>query len=486
MSIQLKDFESKIRKYHLLPEAIVIDCKPVGYPFYVLNLDVTYLANRDLELLEEFVMKSIKNGLNKLGEISGFLGIDTHLIEKVLSGLISKNLIKKEAYFMLTQEGLDALQQQTVLALESDSKTFYLDALNGKLIDSFSPIKFDTKKHQNSSIAKIIKKPRKDHIEDIIDYYEDIEKSLQQRGKKPNIELIQVNKIEKVYVDWHEILLVLYRRNPDDPEIEYEIFSRDSIQTEYRETIERLYAEGKKILDPIFQDMKQDNIVNESFSEIITSINNEDVKNVEQISAKISSLNSTLSDSDSLLETKSNPVKEEKQKLEQQLKQIKTQTRISEVIHTYEIRQYLLKALKEAKNRVMIVSPWIKSNVVNEEFISALEATLKRKVQVHIIYGIKGSNFQNDNSSIYKLENLMNNYSNLTFEKTENSHRKQIVCDDKFAIVTSFNFLSFRADPNLTYRDELGVVLRDKQTIEESFMSGLNLIVSQDQDFSKV
>ncbi|EKD08617.1 phospholipase D-like domain-containing protein [Limnospira platensis] len=225
--------------------------------------------------------------------------------------------------------------------------------------------------------------------------------------------------------------------------------------------------------------MKQDNIVNESFREIVSSINDEDedVQKVEQISAKISSLKSTLSDSDPRLKTKSNSIKEEQQKLEQQLQQLRAKTRISQVIHTYEIRQYLFKALKEAKKRVMIVSPWIKSNVVNEEFISALEDTLKRKVQVYIIYGMKGSSLQNDDSSIRKLEGLRNDYHQyFIFHKTQNSHRKQIVCDDKFAIVTSFNFLSFRADPNLTYRDELGVILRDKQTIEDLFSSGHNLV----------
>jgi hypothetical protein len=399
--------------------------------------------------------------------------MDNYVIEKVLSKLISTDLVTREDGFKLTQNGLDALQQQTVLAPVSDTKTFYLDGLNGKLIDNFYLSKFDVKKYQNSSIEKIIKRPRKDHIEDIIDYYQDIEKFLQ-TPKNPNIELIQVNKIEKIYPEWHEVLLVLYKSNPNDSEIEYEIFSRDSIQKDYRETIEKLYGEGKKILDPIFQDMKQDNTSNQSFTEIVSSIKDEDVKNVEQITARISSLN----DPDSFTDNKNNSIKEEKQKLEQQLEQIKTQTRISEVIHTTEIREYLFKALKEAKNRFMIVSPWIKSNVVNREFLSTLEETLKRRVQIHIIYGYKETpgSMKNDPWSINQLENLAHNYKNLKFQKTTNSHRKQIVCDDKFAIVTSFNFLSFRADPNLTYRDELGVVLRDKETIEDLFNSAISLI----------
>lgn len=472
MVSQIKDFEEKIRKRHSLPEAIVIDCQPIGYPFYVLNLDLTYLENRNLELLEEYIMKCIVHKLTKLEEIAGFLGMDNDIFEKILSKLISDDIVIRDNGFKLTQKGKDALQQQTILSPLSDTRTFYLDGLSGKLIDNFFLNKFDVKKYPNNCISKVIKKPRKDHIGDVIEYYQDIERYLK-NGSNDNVELIQVNKIEKVYPEWHEVLLVLYKSNPNDSEIEYEIFSRNSIQKDYRETIEKLYGEGKKILDPIFQDMKQDNTCNQSFTEIVSSINDEDVKNVEQISAKISSLN----DPDSFTD-KNTSIKEEKQKLKQQLEQIKTQTRISEVIHTCELREYLFKALKQAKNRVMIVSPWIKSNVVNQEFLSVLEETLKRKVKVHIIYGYKETpgSMKNDNWSIKKLEDLMHNYKNLNFKKTTNSHRKQVVCDDKFAIVTSFNFLSFRADPNLTYRDELGVILRDEQTIEDLFESAISLI----------
>ena len=75
---------------------------------------------------------------------------------------------------------------------------------------------------------------------------------MQNFNSSNRIELIQVNNIEKVYTQWHELFLVLYQRNPDDKEIEYEIFSRGNIQVEYRTTIEQLYAGGNKILNPIF------------------------------------------------------------------------------------------------------------------------------------------------------------------------------------------------------------------------------------------
>ncbi|MBK1988525.1 hypothetical protein A0J48_013420, partial [Sphaerospermopsis aphanizomenoides BCCUSP55] len=193
---------------------------------------------------------------------------------------------------------------------------------------------------------------------------------------------------------------------------------------------------------------------------------------VEKLSVKINSFN----DPDFLTDSKNQSIKEERKKLKQQLDQIKTQSKISEIIHTCDHRHYLFHAFKEAKQRVMIVSPWIRSYAVDKQFFETLEATLSRKIEVYIFYGIKGSSQQNDPNSIKKLEVLSTRYKNLRFEKVKNTHRKILVCDHKFGIVTSFNFLSFRADPSLTYRDELGVIIRDSATIEDLFNSGINLI----------
>jgi len=475
MKSEIKDFENKIRKYHSLPEAIVIDCKSIGYPFHVLHIDLTYLANRQLQLVEEFVMKCINYDLNKQNEISAFLGMDENLIERVLSELLSKGLIQRENGLKLTELGCISLEQQTVLAPLSETKIFYIDALSGKLSEKFFLNLFDIKNNSSFALNKIIRKPRKSNIEDIVDYYEYIEKSLQDYNNSKQIELIQVNNIEKVYTQWHELSLVLYQRNSDDLEIEYEIFSRGNIQVEYRTTIEQLYAEGKKILDPIFQEIEENNLINSNDkNEISIHINYEDIKAVEKLNVKINSFD----DPDFLIESKNKPIKEERQKLKQELEQIKTKSKISEIIHTYQHRDYLFKALKDAESRVMIVSPWITGYVVDKNFLKQLEETLKREIQVYIYYGIKGSNQQNNPISIKNLEDLSEQYKNFEFKKVKNTHRKILVCDKKFGIVTSFNFLSFRADPNLTYRDELGVIIRDTSTIEDLFQSGQSLFDS--------
>ncbi|MGF1987935.1 MAG: phospholipase D-like domain-containing protein [Nostoc sp. ZfuVER08] len=471
------NFQNKIRKYHSLPEAVVIDYKTIGYPFYVMILDLTYLSNRNLELQEEFVIKCITNGLVSQYEISNFLGVDDHFVEKVLSGLISKNLVTKEENFRATEIALDALERQTVLDTVSETETFYVDALNGKLYDYFQ-----VKKVGNND-AYLLKaevlKPRKGKVEDIIDYYEEIEKVLGTLSRQNRVELIQVNNIEKVYTQWHEVILVFYKNHPDDTEVGYETFSRDSIQVDYRKTIEQLYAQGQKVLNDILRfdisNNEEKSEIEKSNNEVIKGVFKDDVQAVERLSIKINALNET----DSFTDNQIHSINEQRKTLSKQLKEIKTQSKISEIIHTSEHRNYLFQALKEAKNRIMIISPWIRSNVVDNNFLAELEDTLVRECQVYILYGIKqksGWGQQNDPFAIKQLEDLARKYKNFQFDKVKNTHRKIIVCDDKFGIVTSFNFLSFRADPSLTYRDELGVILRDKETVDSLFQSGLSLL----------
>jgi PLD-like domain len=475
MTDLVAEFENKIRKYHLLSEAVVIDYKTIGYPFYVVMLDLTYLSNRRLELQEEFVIKCITNGLGEKNQISHFLGVDEHFVEKVLSGLISKELIIKQEHLKVTELGLEALEMQFVLDTVSETETFYIEALSGKLHNYFQCKQVE--KNNANCLKGIIRKPKK--VENIVDYYEEIEKYLGMLDSQKQIQLIQVNNIEKVYPQWHEVILVFYKNSPDDNEVGYETFSRGNIDVTYRKTIEKLYSQGEKILgnilkfETITDDEKAD--IQLSNNEVIKGITKNDVETVERLAVKINALN----DTDLFIDSTSQSINEQRKTLKRQLDEIKTQSKISEIIHTPEHRDYLFKALKEAKNRVMIVSPWIRSYVVNNDFLSNLESTLKRKIKVYIFYGMKqksGWGQQNDTAAIKELNNLAYNYNNFDFKEVQNTHRKIIVCDNNFGIVTSFNFLSFRADPNLTYRDELGVILRDKDTVESLFQSGLSLI----------
>jgi len=139
--------------------------------------------------------------------------------------------------------------------------------------------------------------------------------------------------------------------------------------------------------------------------------------------------------------------------------------------------EYLHKALNEAENQVMLASPFIGSNVIDREFLSNLECSLKRDVTVYILHGAlqtsKGTQ-QNYFSIVGELEKLAISYKNFILREIPGFHSKLIVCDDKFAVMTSLNLLSFRAYNNRQESSEIGLVVSDKETVATLFHSILS------------
>jgi hypothetical protein len=97
----------------------------------------------------------------------------------------------------------------------------------------------------------------------------------------------------------------------------------------------------------------------------------------------------------------------------------------------------------------MIIYPWSRANVVNKQFIEQLEKLLKRDVQLLIGYGLgkdeDDKKYPSDIQAEKNLKKLANQYKdNFILKRLGDTHAKIIVSDAKFAVTTSFNWLSFK------------------------------------------
>ncbi len=147
-------------------------------------------------------------------------------------------------------------------------------------------------------------------------------------------------------------------------------------------------------------------------------------------------------------------------------------------------------ALQQARKRLLIISPWIRHHVVDDPFLRDLEAALRRGVKVHIGYGIDDADQRKPGApapagqnkpAISKpaklaLDALARHYRNFKFVYIGNTHRKLLVCDDTFSVITSFNWLSFRGDPKDKPRDEYGQLVRKRYYVDKHYAEGLALI----------
>ena len=144
----------------------------------------------------------------------------------------------------------------------------------------------------------------------------------------------------------------------------------------------------------------------------------------------------------------------------------------SRYLKNYEIREKFIEALKITKVELDIISPWISEWIFENDFINLLKDALKRGSTIKIVYGIgDGSDYRGQKSinNAEKLKKILNNYHE-NFKITKgNTHNKLILCDNKFFVQGSFNFLSFKGTYDGTdVRDE-GAIYSENESIIKDF-----------------
>ena len=132
---------------------------------------------------------------------------------------------------------------------------------------------------------------------------------------------------------------------------------------------------------------------------------------------------------------------------------VKIETQV-EMVAVYDHPKLLREALAQARELLIIISPWITDAVVDKMFLNALGERLRHGVDVHIGYGLGVE--ERVPQAIRKLEQLAREHANFRLVRLGDTHAKMLIKDDDWLVTTSFNWLSFRGDPKRTFREEWG------------------------------
>jgi hypothetical protein len=158
------------------------------------------------------------------------------------------------------------------------------------------------------------------------------------------------------------------------------------------------------------------------------------------------------------------------------------------IVAPYDHPDYLKDALEVSKSRLLIFSPWVSAAIVNDDFRYKLEQLLKRGVSVTIGWGFgtdrESEKSKNHASALRRLQKLTNHYKNFNFVKLDESHAKVLIYDDTY-IATSFNWLSFKGDKNLTYRTEIGEKRTNKKAVDDRYKFMIEESISRGQKMTE-
>lgn len=162
----------------------------------------------------------------------------------------------------------------------------------------------------------------------------------------------------------------------------------------------------------------------------------------------------------------------------------KTNKQSVEIYRGRDIREKFLHSFTQTKRKMLMVSPWISSNVIDTDMIKRLQKFAKQKKTLYISWGIAKNRESEDRSPSTSLLNKLKSIKHEDGTQAVfvrwfgNQHNKEIVIDDKTHLLGSFNWLSYRGDYDI--RHESVVVLEDEtiiqsttEYIEEKFIRAL-------------
>jgi hypothetical protein len=479
----MSEFEG-IRRFENRSGFRLADVVDVALPVYSVNVNALTLAHKRISPIEEFVLRSIALCMSTQEELMSFLGLPVEVVRPALASLAQGDQIALAARgarngWVLTDNGRNALEKARLVVAEERTIPIVFDALLRQVTSLKTETLLQFKQLKEEGRIEIQIHP----------------------PKRPKVEEISAVHIERLFsslgggVEGRRDILCIRGMDPQSikkrfvPAIALLFVSVDS------EEIQLGFVVGNQLSDEHASAFA----ATQGFDELITSFRKKAPELQSEAKAVIESANlpsaniQSIVPDDSALRSAKVDVAERKTELlhasEQQVEALQAKLKNAES-HLAELEEnakssafsylsvldhppLLADAVRNAKDRLLIISPWISPAVVNYEFIKHLESTLRRGVRVLVGYGISGGEEHTkpieQNPALKQLISLSSKHTNFSLKRLGNTHAKVLIKDCEFAALTSFNWLSFRGDPNRSFRDEQGVLIRDMKAINAKF-----------------
>ena len=470
----------------------LVSYREVALPLLKIDLDLLVLEKKQLPPIQEFVLRAVERGLTDTAGIAGLLGIDGSIVRTAAAQLISEdNLVfagrgagDRRHRLKTTEKGRTAAVEAAHVQPVETTLPVWVDGLTRQVLSVTGKGRqwFPASQAAQRGLAEIAAFPRKrPGLESIpLDSVRDVIRA-ETAGRRARREVIGITGMGKARRFGREGVALAYRAPGEAPVITL------VVEGEPSESHDAAFAtatarSARKLARRDWHDAREV-AEREMPAEVLDqAADPADTERIEHEQVE-------LRREDARLRTAAERAdRVELQSLREQLteseaRQRELQAALDDIsvrqVPVYEHRRYLDRALRDARKRVLIVSPWIRFEVVDDALVGRFRKLMDRGVELWIGHGItkeggyrpkaKG---EKDRDAERKLERLGDDYPEL-FHMTRfgDTHAKILVCDSRFSIITSFNWLSFRGDQQLEFRDERGYYVGLQAKVDDLFDS---------------
>ena len=474
--------EELAKKYaYAIPNAQIVKYYEAAIPQFCIELILTMQKKKDLSILQEFILKFANEKIDNIESISTFLGMTKNTVNSAIAELQAIELLTVDIFnsrVKITEKGKKALKDAALIVPENIEYKVYMDGITGSIyLDSKR--KYRKKEIKDFNLVSITPYIERPGLTDIS--FENLKMAIN-KFKKDNVfekdildgDLISIPELEKVYIEYNKASVLIYM-NKKTEEIELRVFDKQTRCHEYENILLRMYNDGVKIFS---FDKKNDEEENQN-TPLLSLLPNEIIQSAKEFTLKSHEFEKQMTQ----LQTQLTIIKEQTDEniedqetatqqirfLEKKIEELGNERKSADrILSTYDHRPLLIQALKEAKNSVIIISPWIKAGGLDKEILNLIDEAAKRNTKIIIGYGISEKE-DSDRWVIDKLHEIRTKKygGNLAIIALNNTHEKLLIMDNKFMVITSFNWLSFKGDPQRGFRQETGYYTESEQCISD-------------------
>ncbi|MEV7063298.1 phospholipase D-like domain-containing protein [Streptomyces collinus] len=471
--------EDVVRRLSKRPGYRLATYREVGLPFWEVPIRCRLLRKKSVGVLDEFILKCIQADLRNSTDVAKFLGIPEQVVHATMGKLVNTGSLAAVAtntssiHYAVTEHGQKVLSDLAEITPEERTLRLAYDGLARTYTVVEKAMRWRPRDLRQNDILEIPAFPVDPPSVGPKDT-SDIGSTLRSVTETAEHELLTAmgldGKREKFFV--RAISLVF--QSVDRPEEIHVSFAIDGRVSEQHD-LAFAKAEGLRKVGIIGQITDGDSPESLLNDELLKQRTDESEvaairRTTERYRAQLSALEERAAvASHELREELVDEAAETARRLDE------AETALGSipvrVLEVHEHAPLLVRAMLSSSKRLLIISPWIRAAIVDRTFLDNLRKLLISGVEVVIGYGIGDDKTarERDRQAEHQLERLAAEFANFVFTRLGDTHAKILISDDSYAIVTSFNWLSFRGDPNRPFRDERGTMITIRAEIDRLY-----------------
>lgn len=478
-------------------------------PFYKVTLQALFQVEQPLPAIDQYTLRLLDMGISSAHEVSTVLGLDHPVIYATMERLErnghitiipADSVTKRKESVSITNSGRALLATLIFLRPEEDTLSLCIDGITGE----YGPDQYllrgrDVRELGLHQVKTYHLPPTLDSLDavKIRRVWKDNQRGFNKKEKK---EFLEVRVIEKAYVTYKNVRVLQYVHN-EHGAILLHVYDGAQRTPKHEAALLKMQQEGIQVLQAEKIDAfptKSDDEINDLWEDLYKRAQRRTIERreiqqaIRSRSQQLDEINTARSTiiptSDVELQSQTSQegdpgsqqvnveatsethrLNRELGLLQEQLREHEKEHSLVEVLSMTDHRPRLVAALQEANKELIIISPWIAEIAVNNSLVHEIKESLGRGVKVVIGYGFERTPTEDEKRTRRVLEELKkgDKGKNLLLKRLQDTHAKVVVCDNKYMIVTSFNWLSFAGRQDWGNRVELGILTRDEGAIQQ-------------------